>query len=181
MDYQMVQFDKRIRFWEINIPSVASDVVSLLNENGMYISFAESCTGGLAAKSLTDVPGASKVFECGIVSYSSDIKNKLLGVSDSWLLENGPINAETAVQMAAGIKKVADSDIGISITGVAGPGPDGIHPEGEIYIGLVAGGSSYALKLDTRTTNKREYNRHLATYVALRFARAYLKNDLEDI
>lgn len=181
MDYEMVHFDKKIRDWEIDIPAVAYDVVRLLMHNHMFISFAESCTGGLVAKSLTDIPGASNVFECGIVSYSNDVKNRLLGVSNSLLDESGPINAETAVQMAVGIKKVADADIGIGITGVAGPGPDDGHDEGEIYIGLVAGGKAYALALETGTEEKRDYNRQVAAYVALRFARAYLENTLEDI
>lgn len=181
MDYEMVQFDKKIRDWEIDIPSVAYDVVRILLHNGMYISFAESCTGGLVAKSITDIPGASNVFECGIVSYSNDIKNKVLGVSNSLLDGQGPINAETAVQMAVGVKKIADADIGIGITGVAGPGPDDGHKEGEMYIGLVAGGKAYALELNTGTEEKRDYNRQVATYVALRFVRAYLENNLEDI
>ncbi|MBQ0136205.1 MAG: CinA family protein [Oscillospiraceae bacterium] len=181
MDFEMVHFDKRIRDWEINLPAIAKEVVDLLKERGQFVSFAESCTGGLIAKCITDVPGASNVFECGIVSYSNDIKKKILGVSTNLLDEEGPVNAETAVQMAVGVKKVADADIGIGVTGVAGPGFDGGHPEGEIYIGLVAGGDSYALALNTGTTNKRDYNRQFAAYMALRLAKAYLENKLEDI
>lgn len=89
---------------------------------GLKISFAESCTGGLIAKSITDHSGASDVFECGVVSYSGRIKAGLLGVSEDTLARFGEVSEQTAREMARGIRKLSGADIGVGVTGIAGPG-----------------------------------------------------------
>ncbi|MBO4445554.1 MAG: CinA family protein [Clostridia bacterium] len=155
--------------------SVAKELVELLKANSLHIAVAESCTGGLVAKSITDVPGASDVFECGLVTYSNEMKKKLLGVDATLLEEQGPINAETAVQMAEGARRAADADIGVGITGVAGPGPDGDHPEGEMHIGLSDGETTQYISLKTGTENERDYNRAIAAKTALQIAVDYIK------
>lgn len=156
------------------IPAVAERLVGLLRADGLHISFAESCTGGLVAKSLTDVAGASDVFEGSFVTYSNDIKRRLLVVDEALLDERGPVNLETAAQMAAGAARAAGSDLAVGITGVAGPGPDGDHPEGEIYIALCDGNETYIVALNTGTENKRDYNRQLAALNALCLAEQYM-------
>lgn len=96
--------------------------LGLLLTHHLTIAFAESCTGGLLAKSLTDHSGASEIFECGIVSYSGAIKHKLLGVREQTLRQYGEVSSQTAEEMARGITEVSGADIGISVTGIAGPG-----------------------------------------------------------
>ena len=180
MDYKLVQ-DKNIILTsnpEEQIPEIATELVQILKSENKKISLAESCTGGMVAESITNVSGSSDVFECGVVTYSNAFKEQLIDVDQNFLKENGPINSETATMMANGVKKLATSDIGIGITGVAGPGPDGSHPEGEIYIAAAIGTSTYVIKLMTDTDNKRNYNRKLATLNAINLAVQVLKDNI---
>lgn len=116
---------------------MSAKLVQLLNVKGLKIANAESCTGGLLSKYITDQAGASNVFECGVVSYSGKIKHQLLGVSEETLAAYGEVSAQTAKEMAMGIRCVANSDIGIGITGIAGPGggtPE--KPVGLVYFAI---------------------------------------------
>ena len=97
------------------------ELVNKLIEKKLVIATAESCTGGLLAKKITDVSGSSKIFEMGLVSYANRIKNEFLEVPNEVLNTVGAVNEETAKQMAIGVTKLAKSDIGIGITGIAGP------------------------------------------------------------
>lgn len=94
----------------------------VLEKKSLKIALAESCTGGLIANRITDVPGASDYFEAGVVSYSNKAKELLLGVPADIIVLKGAVSAETAQMMAQGIRKVAGVDIGLSVTGIAGPG-----------------------------------------------------------
>ena len=108
----------------------------LLREKNKKIASAESCTGGLLADRLTDVSGSSAYFLAGIVSYSNQAKVNLLGVSPEVLKRYGAVSALCAKQMAAGIRRVANTDIGISTTGISGPtGDTPWKPLGLVYIG----------------------------------------------
>lgn len=113
---------------------LAERAVKLLNENKMTVSTAESCTGGLLSAYITSVAGASAVFEMGVVSYSARIKHEVIGVSEKTLEAFGAVSRETACEMAEGIRKKASSDIGLSVTGVAGPDPSEGHGPGLVYI-----------------------------------------------
>ncbi len=121
---------------QIEVLKKAKETVALLKERGMTVATAESCTGGLVAAFLTSVSGVSEVFELGVTSYSCRIKNKVLGVEKETLEKLGAISKETAYQMAENIRRLADSDIGISVTGVAGPESSEGHPVGYIFIGI---------------------------------------------
>ena len=114
------------------------DVVArLLTEKEMTVATAESCTGGLLAKRLTDVPGSSAYMDRGVVTYSNKSKEELLGVPARTLEDYGAVSKETAQAMARGIRESAKADIGISITGIAGPsGGTPTKPVGLVYIGL---------------------------------------------
>ena len=162
------------------IPRYAVSLVDELLLCKKQLALAESCTGGLVAKSITDVSGASNVFHCGVVSYANEVKSDVLGVDEEFLKREGPVNRETAKMMAEGVLKLGHADIGIGVTGVAGPGPDGDHPEGEIYIALSDGTETYFVDLDTQSSNKREYNRELATLNAIGLALSYLKLKKEE-
>lgn len=112
-------------------------VASLLLEKDLTLSLAESCTGGLCADRLTDVAGSSGCFMGAAVVYSNDSKRALLGVSDSVLREYGAVSSETVVEMARGAREVFGSDIGVSVSGIAGPGggtPE--KPVGTVWFGL---------------------------------------------
>lgn len=113
-------------------------VVNKLIEKGWHISFAESCTGGLAAAALVSVADASRVLDVSFVTYANDAKVKYLGVSEDSIEEFGVVSEEVAEQMAAGAAEEAGSEIGIGITGIAGP--DGGTPEKPV--GMVCFGFS---------------------------------------
>ena len=99
-------------------------VIEKLRERGLLLATAESCTGGLCAKRLTDVAGASQVFCGGVVSYTNDVKMRLLGVKEETLSKFGAVSGETAREMAEGARKATGADVAVSVTGVAGPSSD---------------------------------------------------------
>lgn len=128
--------------------SMAKTVVELLCRNGKKLALAESCTGGGVAKKITDIPGASECFECGFVTYSNDRKVKSLGVSEDTLAKFGAVSAETALEMCKGARERGEADIGIGITGIAGPGGGTAEkPVGLVYIGICTDDVHAAVRL----------------------------------
>ena len=133
----------------MNMNDLSKKCLNKLKENNKTIAFAESCTGGLVAKLLTDHSGASDVFECGVVCYSGRIKYILLRVSDMTLKQFGEVSAETAKEMAEGIKEVSGADIGVGITGIAGPtGGTPLKPVGLIFVGISSNGITQVYRLE---------------------------------
>ena len=111
------------------------DIIAKLSALGLSVATAESCTGGLIASTIVDVPGASDCFNEGYVTYSNQAKMKNLGVLDETLMKYGAVSYETATQMAKGVKKRASADFGIASTGIAGPGGGSpTKPVGLVYI-----------------------------------------------
>lgn len=111
----------------------------LLTEKGLTLAAAESCTGGLIAERMTNLPGASNVFAGGVVSYTNPVKANVLGVPQPLLDEFGAVSEPVAKAMAEGVRMVTGADIGVSVTGVAGPATDDRgNPVGTVYIGLAA-------------------------------------------
>lgn len=102
--------------------ALEEQVVDKLIEKGYHISFAESCTGGLCCGNLVNVTNASKVLDMSFVTYANEAKMSLLGVSADTILSNGVVSEEVACEMALGVSRVADSEVGVGVTGVAGPG-----------------------------------------------------------
>ena len=111
----------------------------MLAERKLKLATAESCTGGLVGHRLTNVPGSSSYLEGGVIAYSYEAKERLLGVHHDTLYEHGAVSAETALEMARGVRKALGADIGIAVTGIAGPsgGLPG-KPVGLVYIALSA-------------------------------------------
>lgn len=101
---------------------IARRVLDLCRVRGLHIATAESCTGGLVAAALTDIAGSSDVVDCGLVTYSNEAKQKLLGVPAATLQRHGAVSRETAAAMAKGALKNSQADIAVAITGIAGPG-----------------------------------------------------------
>lgn len=123
-----------------NIPiPEAIETVYLLNRRGLTLSTAESLTGGKLAAAIVSVPGASAVFSGGVVSYTNDVKMKLLGVSPDTLEKHTAVSHETAREMAIGVRRACGTDVGVSTTGSAGPDPcDGVEP-GRFFVGISVG------------------------------------------
>ena len=145
-------------------------VVKVLNEKGLVLATAESCTGGLIAKRITDVSGSSAVFNCGIVSYSNKIKEKVLGVSHKTLETYGAVSEQTVREMVKGALKISGADIAVSVSGIAGPNSDNTEkPVGLIFL-AVSNGKTITVKQlnNTFTENIRENNRQSASDEALK-------------
>ncbi len=114
-----------------------TDVLGKLSRTGLTLAIAESCTGGRICDRITDVPGSSEHFKGGIVAYSNDSKLKFLNVSHDVIKAHGAVSEECAREMAAGVAKAFDADVGVSVTGIAGPGGGTPQkPIGLVYIGL---------------------------------------------
>lgn len=129
----------------------AAEVLALCKARGVTVAAAESCTGGLIAKLITDVPGASAVFLGGVVSYTNGVKANVLGVPQSLLDAYGAVSEPVARAMAEGVRCITGAQVGLSVTGVAGPDKDDRdNPVGTVYIGLAAehGTGVLALHLD---------------------------------
>ena len=125
----------------------AKEVLQALRERGLTLATAESCTGGLLGSMLTAVPSSSDVYRGGVISYCNDLKHRLLGVPQELLDRVGAVSAEVCESMAHGARVVGAADIGIGITGLAGPGGDGSGlPVGLVYVGCSTKG---------HTTHKR--------------------------
>ena len=115
-------------------------IVKLLTKKKLTVSFAESCTGGLLASSITSISGSSKVFNMGLVTYSNNAKVKLLQVPKKTITKYGAVSYETCLLMVKNLSKISKANISISITGVAGPnGGTKEKPVGLVYIGLKKG------------------------------------------
>ena len=121
----------------------AAEVLALCKQRGLTLATAESCTGGLAAKELTDVPGASAVFMGGVVSYWSEVKAKVLGVPQPLLAEYGAVSEPVARAMAEGARRLTGAAIALAVTGVAGPDRDDRGNDvGTVFIALAAEGTT---------------------------------------
>jgi PncC family amidohydrolase len=119
--------------------SLARLVGELLQEHGLTLAVAESCTGGLLGTHITNIPGSSAYFEGGVIAYSYGAKEHVLGVPASTLKEHGAVSAETAIAMASGVRQVLQTDFALAITCIAGPaGATPTKPVGLAYVGLAS-------------------------------------------
>ena len=112
-----------------------SEIAEILKSRGLMLATAESCTGGGIAEYCTSVAGSSEWFDCAVVSYSNEAKQKLLGVNGDTLVTYGAVSHEVATEMVAGLLANTNADVGISVTGIAGPGGGSdFKPVGTVYI-----------------------------------------------
>lgn len=136
-----------VAVYGVDVSSMEEAVVNLLAEKGKTVSFAESCTGGLVSKRITDISGSSKVFLGSICAYSNAVKQELLGVSSELLERHGAVSSECALAMAQGVRKIMKTDFGVSVTGIAGPHSDNTDkPVGLVYIGISQEGKDEAFE-----------------------------------
>ncbi len=117
-----------------------SELLDRAIEQGIMIATAESCTGGMVAAALTDIPGSSAVVERGFVTYTNDAKQQMLGVRGETLDAYGAVSEQVAQEMAEGALRQSRAQLAVSITGIAGPGGSEFKPEGRVCFGLAAEG-----------------------------------------
>ncbi|MEN8148844.1 MAG: CinA family nicotinamide mononucleotide deamidase-related protein [Planctomycetota bacterium] len=154
--------------------TLAGAVGHLLEERGLTLATAESCTGGLVGRLLTDVPGISANYLGGVIAYANEVKEDLLGVPCDLLVEHGAVSAETAEAMAAGARETLGTDFAVSITGIAGPGGGTEEkPVGLVWFGFA--GPSGVESLSRRLPGDREVVRGFAANVALQLVRRRLQ------
>lgn len=144
-------------------------VIKRLNKKRLVMATAESCTGGLIAKRITDISGSSSVFNCGIISYSNDIKEKVLGVKHETLENFGAVSEETVREMVKGVLLVSGANVAVAVSGIAGPNSDNTKkPVGLIYLACSNGDKTLVRKLENKFTEDiRNSNRLCASDVAL--------------
>ncbi|WP_170607733.1 CinA family protein [Ruegeria arenilitoris] len=121
---------------------IAVEILNQANALGVMIATAESCTGGMVAAALTDIPGSSAVFERGFVTYTNVAKQEMLGVSPETLETFGAVSEQVAREMAEGTIQNSKAQLAVSVTGIAGPGGSEFKPEGRVCFGLSRRGQS---------------------------------------
>lgn len=171
--------DGKICLLRSSIDKTAYSVVKLLVKNGLKLSTAESCTGGLISAAITSVSGSSEIFDEGICTYANSAKVKHLGVPAEILEKYGAVSEETALAMAKGMAKQSGSDIAVSVTGVAGPtGGTPEKPVGTVYVGLYVKGVTEARLVFTDPLdsdgNAREFIRLSTVLAALEWIESEL-------
>ncbi|HLC30528.1 MAG TPA: competence/damage-inducible protein A [Dehalococcoidia bacterium] len=158
--------------WGVDEETPEGAVGTLLKERGLTVATMESCTGGLLASTITDVPGSSGYFKGGIVSYTNEVKIEA-GVSPKTIEKHGAVSPETAIEMAGAVRMKLGADVGMAITGVAGPDPLEGKPPGTVYIGLVTAQDQRATSGGIYLPNRPDIKQR-ATVNALLFLRRYL-------
>ena len=158
----------------VDVESLAEVCLTQLLRRNMTFATAESCTGGQVAEKITALPGASRVYRGGVVSYWTEVKGRVLGVPGEILDTYGPVSEECARAMAEGARNITGADLAVSVTGVAGPDPDerGVSV-GIVYIGLAAPGGTFCRKLDIGR-RRRDRIQGLAANHAFDVIRRYL-------
>ena len=160
--------------YDEDVAGLEETLVRTLKEKGLTLSTAESCTGGLIAQRITSVPGSSEVFGYGFVTYWEAAKARLVGVEPDVIAKYNVVSAPVAAQMALGAAQAAGAEIGISVTGVAGPtGGDALRPVGTVYLGAARGETVYVKKLSVSRPDRalvRARAAQAALELALRLA-----------
>ena len=153
--------------------TIVKEISDKLVQRELMLSVAESCTGGLISHEITNLPGSSLFFELGVVSYSEESKKSVLGVGASLLKKHGTVSEEAAVAMAEGVRKLADTDVSLSITGVAGPAALEDKEVGLVYMAVslkdMTESKGMSLKGDRETIKRK------ASLEALRFLNQVLR------
>ena len=146
----------------VDVECIEESVIKLLREKGMTFSAAESCTGGDVARRFTDMPGASAFFKGGVVTYTNEAKAKLLGIDPALIEEKGAVSYDVAKAMAENVRSLLGTDIGIGVTGLAGPDGDGVHEVGTVFVSLAVEGETFVKELHMGAQRTRSFIRRMA-------------------
>ena len=147
----------------------------LLQEKKMTFAAAESCTGGELAKRFTDIPGASEFFLGGVTTYTNEAKAKLLGIDPKLIEEKTAVSYEVAKQMAERVRALLGADMGIGVTGLAGPDGDGVHEVGTVFVSLATKDGTYVRELHVGDRRTRSYVRRVSGNYIFDMMRRYLQ------
>lgn len=158
----------------IDVNCVEERVMQLLKEKNMTFSAAESCTGGELAKRFTDIPGASEFFLGGVTTYTNAAKAKLLGIDPKLIEEKGAVSREVAGEMAERVRLLLGTDMGIGVTGLAGPDGDGVHEVGTVFVSLATEDGTYVKELHVGTKRTRSYIRRVSGNYVFDMMRRYM-------
>ena len=162
-----------------NLFENAEETVNLLKKYNLKVSTAESCTGGMVSSFITSVSGVSDIFEMGLCSYSCRIKAEVLGVKQETLDKYGAVSEYTAREMAENIRKISGSDIGVSVTGVAGPSSSEGHPMGFVFIAL-ADSKNTTVKLLNIEPLSRNFVRESTVSEVFELIRKYIRENYNE-
>ena len=185
-DQMLDQYEELIRnrleqyIYGVDDESLPAVLGKKLLQKNKTIAFAESCTGGLASSLITDIPGSSEYLLGSAVTYTNEIKNKLLNVQLETLQEFGAVSRETACEMAAGVRKLFGSDYGISITGNAGPGGSENKPVGLVYIAVATDEVVYCQEHYFHHSRVENKLRIALTAISMLLDKINQENDLEE-
>ena len=146
----------------MDVECIEEAVLPLLKERGLSFAAAESCTGGDVARRITEIPGASAVFAGGCVTYTNEVKSRLLGIDPELIERNGAVSEPVARLMAERVRAVTGADIGLGVTGLAGPDGDGIHEVGTVFVSMAVEGETFVRELHLGTFRTRSFIRRMA-------------------
>lgn len=158
----------------MDIECVEEAVLPLLLERGLHFAAAESCTGGDIARRITDIPGASAVFAGGCVTYTNEVKARLLGIDPELIEKNGAVSEPVAREMAERVRAVTGAELGVGVTGLAGPDGDGVHEVGTVFVSLADGERTWVRELHLGTKRTRSFIRRMAGNHIFDMLRRYL-------
>jgi len=186
LDARLGELDRRVRerlghhLYATGDQGLEQVVGALLRERGLTLAVAESCTGGRIGDWITNVPGSSEYFLLGVATYSNEAKTAILGVSPDTLAAHGAVSTQTAEEMAAGVRLQAGADLGLSTTGIAGPGGGTADkPVGTVCIGVAWEGGTWSRRYDLGDRG-REFIKGLTAMTALDRLRRWLLGEMED-
>ena len=158
----------------VDVECIEETVFALMERNGMTFAAAESCTGGEVAKRFTDIPGASAHFLGGAVTYTNAMKASLLGIDRDMIEEKGAVSEEVAREMAARIREISGADLGVGVTGLAGPDGDGVHEVGTVFVSLATAEGVKVRELHLGEHRTRSFVRRMAGNHAYDMMRRYM-------
>ncbi len=158
----------------MDVECIEQAVLPLLLEKHMTFAAAESCTGGEVAKRFTDIPGASAAFLGGAVTYTNEAKARILGIDPALIEANGAVSEPVARAMAEKVRVLTGADIGLGVTGLAGPDGDGVHPVGTVFVAMAVEGETYVRPLSLGVHRTRSYIRRMSGNHLYDMMRRYL-------
>ncbi len=158
----------------VDVDCIEQSVLKLLREKNMTFSAAESCTGGDVAKRFTDMPGASSFFLGGVVTYTNGAKAKLLGIDRDMIEDIGAVSYEVAKEMAENVRRIIGTDIGVGVTGLAGPDGDSVHKVGTVFVSMATAEQTWVKELHLGEYRTRSFIRRMAGNHVYDMMRRYL-------
>ncbi len=146
----------------MDVESIEEAVLPLLKERGLTFAAAESCTGGDVARRFTEIPGASACFAGGCVTYTNEVKARLLGIDPELIEREGAVSYPVAREMAERVRRRTGADIGLGVTGLAGPDGDGVHEVGTVFVSMAVEGETFVRELHLGAHRTRSFIRRMA-------------------